>query len=80
MNNKQKANELALKVTHTIQDHWDTLSNEDKVFHTLTGSSFYQRVQNGKRLAQQVQELNANSDDPDIVLPEFTYTPGEEHR
>jgi hypothetical protein len=69
-----------LVVTHTIQQHWDKMTDEDKVHHTLSGSEFYYRVQNGKRLAQQVQELNANSDDPDIVLPDFTYTPGEEHR
>lgn len=73
--------EIPLKVTATLEQHWDKMSDEDKVFHTLTGSPFYERVQNAKRLAQQVQDMNSNVDEEfHIRPPQMYYTPGEEDK
>jgi hypothetical protein len=73
--------EIPLSVTHSIQDHWDKMSDEDKVFHTLTGSPFYNRVQNGKKLAQMVQDMNSNVDEEfHMRTPQMPYTPGEEDK
>ena len=70
-------NTPTLRVRHTIEDRWDTLSDQDKAEHMLSGSEFWILVKNGRKLAKKVEEMNSGVDEEfQARVPTMYYVDG----
>lgn len=63
-----------MKITMTVVDKWESLSEVERTQHALENSEFYQLVENAKKMTAQVESMNQHvPEEFHVRLPTMYY-------